>query len=656
VGGAFALAPADWDGDGRLDVVVADLDPAEVRVYPGRGDGTFGEALVLPGVPPGHLSIGDLDGDGDRDVVVNRYPEQDGVTIALQQSDGSFAITLYPWTGYWIFVMPIVDVDGDGLPDVVALAPWELRILHNEGGGRFAFGPNSYPLDRSTRMRIGDLDGDGDVDLVAVEDFAVVVFRNDGGLSFSGTRLALGSYTGQVALDDLDGDGDLDLATTQGELFRNRGDGTFEAWTRLPIDASRVEAADVDGDGRVDLVFADSQARLSVFLGTPDGFASAISGTLGYLDYGIYPADLDGDGGLDLLSYSEYFGTVATLHGRGDGTFPSHVRVPWDHGTGPSLAAAFFAHDDHVLDLVIATRSDTTVHVGYPDNGVLGLEAGLMFLDHPVDDLALGDIDGNEAVDVIAVDRGGDALTVVPNPPAGWLDRIRIPAGDGPIRVALADVDGDGWQDLAVLDADGRELRVIPNHAWAEPVVAGLLDEPRDLATGDADGDGAPDFAVAVAGWVQLIRSDGAGRLPSTAAVALEADAVAFADLDLDGRDEVLALGATGLHVLRTVGAGLEPATSIELVDARALVPVDLDRDGWPDVLVLDRAGRLELLRGGPGGARVRSGRWAVTGTECPSPGDCALALADSDRDGRVEVFLATGGEVDWVVPGCAAP
>jgi hypothetical protein len=149
--GAFAAQPgqaagpypmgigvADFDRDGKLDLVIADQGPLQgnstAAVMLGQGDGSFtAPAMFEVGNFPESIAVGDLDGDGRPDIVVSNQLDQT-TSILIASGDGTFAPQRrYPVTGS---SLAIADVDGDGKPDVL-VAAGSVAVLHAVGDGTF---------------------------------------------------------------------------------------------------------------------------------------------------------------------------------------------------------------------------------------------------------------------------------------------------------------------------------------------------------------------------------------------------------------------------------------------------------------------------------------------------------------------------------------
>jgi FG-GAP-like repeat len=280
----IGVTAADFDGDGSLGLAVIVEDENHQLVRLRSTTAGYVDAGVYPISPignvtdpfyPWHLAAADLNGDGRADIVVaNGYDQS--YEVFLSQPDGTLSGKTYPLSGgpYWV---DIVDVDGDGILDLVMPLDYPGQVVVLKGLGDGSFGPAiANPAgDRPDSLFIGDFDGDGvaDVAVANVGDDTILVLRGlpDGGFSMNGTYPP--SVPSQFGLNwvtggDLDGDGRVDLVATNDlenevVLLLGNGDGTFAApiffMPSAEFSPSSAIVADIDGDGRNELVVSSEQ-------------------------------------------------------------------------------------------------------------------------------------------------------------------------------------------------------------------------------------------------------------------------------------------------------------------------------------------------------------------------------------------------------------
>lgn len=273
-----SLAVGDFNADGKLDLAAVSGDSYGVNVLRGNGDGTFAAPEpIAVGAPSTHsVATGDFNNDGKMDLVVGSnyladygYP-QGQLDVLLAIGDGSFAA---PRT-YWMMdralgSVVVTDWNGDGNRDVVTEMPDYSTVLVKLGDGRgnLSLGWGGWASTYAPSAA-ADLTGDGKTDVVVADG----LLRGEGTAGFL-TGIpeqphTAGSGPGTVALGDFDHDGHLDIAKIDG-IVRYAGNGTFssaEPYASSPL-AARVAAGDFNGDGWLDVATANSTGNsVSVLL------------------------------------------------------------------------------------------------------------------------------------------------------------------------------------------------------------------------------------------------------------------------------------------------------------------------------------------------------------------------------------------------------
>jgi uncharacterized membrane protein len=311
---AFSIVVADVNGDGRLDLVVANgclgsnCATGSVGVLLGKGDGTFEKVVTYSSgaasVFGSHVAVGDLNGDGKLDLAVattgagcgNGCP-QGLVAVLLGKGDGTFNKAKNYSTGGFDAIgwVAIADVNGDKKPDLLVAnycatecsfppAQGSVGVLLGKGDGTFR-AAKTYPSggDGAVSVAVADLNKDGKPDLLVANcgplacgpgspggNVAVLIGNGNGTFKPAVRYLAANSPFNVVAAD-VNGDGNFDIVvsnwgtsnggTNDGSVtvLLGKGNGAFLPAQVFPsggAEAPSVAVADVNKDGRPDIVLA----------------------------------------------------------------------------------------------------------------------------------------------------------------------------------------------------------------------------------------------------------------------------------------------------------------------------------------------------------------------------------------------------------------
>jgi len=280
-GSPYSVATGDFNGDGKLDLVVANSNTDTVSVLLGDGTGNFNLASSPgTGSRPTSVAVGDFNEDGNLDLAVANV-FSDTVSILLGDGTGHFTPLSSPAVGDEPISVATGDFNGDGNLDLAVVAELgSISILLGDGTGNFTLGPSPIVSGEHISVATGDFNGDGNLDL-AVANFGsgtVSVLLGDGAGAFTliSSPEVGGVLPQSVAVGDFNGDGKLDLATAN-ELTNNvsvlLGDGTGNftlSSFAAGDDPTAIAVGDFNGDGRLDLVSANELGNdISVLVQVP---------------------------------------------------------------------------------------------------------------------------------------------------------------------------------------------------------------------------------------------------------------------------------------------------------------------------------------------------------------------------------------------------
>lgn len=573
---------ADIEGDGDQDIAYVSEDQNEVGWYVNNGarPPQWTQRLITAGngTHTKFVTSADMDNDGDVDLLSAWSGlEGQGHIVLWHRNDGqpgagfaSFAVTDAAVGARYLHA---ADIDGDGDQDLLTASRDDGRILwfRNHSPHRTAQLPASglhalgnYFIAR--HITAADIDGDGDRDMLSVADEALVWYENSGAQppAFTPRPLASGLSGGRwVDTADIDRDGDTDLllaSTNNGTVFYYENNGA-----RPPAFTERVAvqdlggprsvvAADIDRDGDIDLAvpsdedhhllwLENSGARPATF--TPRTVEQANEAN-GYFRT-VWPADMDRDGDVDLVSASSNGGQLL-LYANNGARPPSFERREIGGAAYPQHVHVDDVDHDGDPDILLASEGDSDLSLFTNADGRAG-----SFVKTVLDDdapqihaVVSGDADLDGDLDLFAAIEGANAFTWYENngqrPPA-FAKRFIYTLATRSHGLDVDDVDGDGDLDLMGAARENGLVAWFENYGgqfrlnevgFGQRTVGGRVHSATALQAQHAGRSG--DAPVQVATF-DIRFQNSAGALLSTAELAARAGAVAvYADSVANGQ------------------------------------------------------------------------------------------------------------------------
>lgn len=373
-----------------------------------------------------------------------------------------------------------------------------------------------------------------------------------------------GQYT--VAVNTGTGDGTVALAFTGAGVRDIAGNSLlgvgFQTQIAYPADATlhSLAVADLNGDGRSDLVTPTSSNSVSVLLGNGNGsFQTPTTYAVGTNPYSVAIGDLNGDGRPDLVTANFGSNNVSVLLGNGNGTFQTQTTYsisndlpfPFLKGNRPNSVAIGDLNGDHRLDLVTANENGTvSVLLGNGDGTFRPQPAAYTAGSTPAS-VTIADLNGDGRLDLVTANTDANATT----------GSVLLGNGDGtfgpspyqsatsyiaahPWSIAVGDLNGDGRPDLVTADFVSSRVRVLlgNGNGTFQTETTYVVGGPASVAIGDLNGDGRPDLITTGPSSVSLLLGNGDGtfQLPANySAYPLAPGSFVIADLNGDGRPDL---------------------------------------------------------------------------------------------------------------------
>ncbi len=813
-GGINSVAIGDLDGDGKPDLALAfgaGTGTGVSQVYLNRNTSTSGTISFASGVgfatgtgvETKSIAIGDLDGDGKLDLFL---ANNNAASVSLFRNTAtsgalntsSFAAKLDFATGTQPISVAIGDLDGDGRPDLTAanFSANSVSLFRNAdlphtitsftprtadpGGSILIRGTNFNTSPGQNRVLFGGTrSATGAITGVSITDTTMSVTVPNGvtygpislldtstGLTayspynyspgFSGNKpdltasdflptkvdvsLGTGNATTATAFADLDGDGKSDLVVSNGgsvSVFRNISTsgsitaGSFSAKVNFTaLNGGFVTIADLDGDGKRDIIVATASG-VSVYRNTATSGSITTSSFAAKVDLGnasackVIVADMDGDGRPDLVYLNStimYVHLNKSVKGNIDASSFA-TRIDFSVTASTALDVADLDGDSKP-DIALANSGFVSVYRNIATAGNFNansLAAKVSFSATGISTIAIGDIDGDDKADLVAGNTSSSVSVLRNTATSGTITlgsfankvdyAISYTASSTASSIGLADLDGDGDLDVAVTCSLGSTFSILRNTATSGTIdassFAGFVAipttdaSPKTIAIGDLDGDRKPDIVIAntVAASVSfsIFRNTSTSTTPPptiTSFSPLSANpgnvlTITGTGFNTTATNNVVFLGATSA----TVTAATATSISIVVPDGATYAPIsltnistglaaysaarfrpiytpaksgivasdfpakqdfttgsnpksvavgDLDGDGKADLAVVNYASNtVSIYRNISSSGSIGSGSFAAKVDFTTGTNPAAVAIGDIDGDGKPDLVVA---------------
>jgi len=593
---ARTIVTGDLDGDGKQDLVIQDSRGTLLLLADNDGQGRFRQVRQVGDVnPKTPIALADFNDDGAIDIAAVPASRRDG-TLTILWNDGLGQFTATPVSGDLVPPRrggPLLagDFDRNGFVDLAYGVKTGWTVLYNDGAGPATSGAIASTAKKATSLAAADFDEDGWLDVVATfgpRDQALVSRGASNRRFLAGRAVVNNASLATTTIVDINDDTHQDIVSCgtgpASPCDVQYGTGTGRFSSTLPASPSDspgnyvgrqirgVAAADLDGDGIVDLVgVSRMQNRVVVFFADPGSSAMtrvALAG--GGRPRAVAVGDMDGDGRPDLVVANELSKDVSIF---------------------PNLGKRQFG---------------AAITVALPPDGVPTA-------------LALGDVNGDGELDAVVTQNGTLAPNVVLllNAGAGAFTVSALQAGLGTRAVELADLNEDGMLDIVVANSSDDTVSLLlstPGDYERTDMGSGGL-QPSAIAIADMNKDGHLDLVIVnkrmviddKVGSVAVFLNDGAGGFPEPASVHVRGrevpSAVCTGDFDGDGVTDAAVSGgpSNDVLVLRGLGNGTwrrDERTFPTVRGARSLACADVDGDGKSDVVFgVRRGGDVDVLR-----------------------------------------------------------
>jgi hypothetical protein len=473
------IAIADFNNDSHLDIIVCNWLSCNIGIFLGSGNGTFSNQIIYdtgPNSQPQSIAIGDLNNDGQLDIVVADYGSG-GISILLGHDNGNFSSVSNYSTGSDSYPMSVAvgDFNNDNRLDIVVVnaGTKNLYVFNGYGNGSFSImkiystGIFSDPAS----VVVADFSNDGRLDLAVANSGAdnIAVLLGYGNGTFSNQMhypTGSGSFPYFLITGDFNNDNQLDIAvanygSNNFGVFLGYVNGTF--FNQLAYFAgnnsqpSSIAVGDFNNDSRLDIIVTNGQTdNVGVFLGyVSESFLNASAYSTGSHSQpnSIAVGDFNNDTQLDVVVANNGMDDIMVLFGSGYGTFVSHTTYSTGDNSYPCWVAVGDFNNDARLDIVVANSGTNNVGI-FLNNGNGTFSSQMTYstgLDSQPYSVAVLHFDNDNRLDIAVANYVSNSVCVLFGDSNGSFTNQSVyytGFDSHPFAIVVGDVDNDNVTDI----------------------------------------------------------------------------------------------------------------------------------------------------------------------------------------------------------------